>query len=94
MPRRTTHPQRQRCLEIIGDEQLVFAEGYDEAIIGVGWRDGVPIVAYDTQRVIAILCRRDGMTQEDAEEFFDYNIQGAWIGEATPIFVDGLSVRR
>ena len=27
------------------------------------------------------------MTEEEALEYFDYNVQGAWVGEGTPIFV-------
>lgn len=29
----------------------------------------------------------DGMTQEEAEEFFEYNQIGAWMGDRTPVFV-------
>ena len=28
------------------------------------------------------------MTQEEANEFFEFNVVGAWVGEQTPIFVD------
>jgi hypothetical protein len=94
MARRSEISLRQRCIDLSGEESLLFADGFDAAIIGFAWRESVAIVAYDTRSVIDILRKRDGMTREDAEEFFDYNIQGAWIGEATPIFVDGLSVRR
>jgi hypothetical protein len=45
------------------------------------------VVVYDAEAVIAILCQRDGMERDEAEEFFDYNVQGAWIGESTPLFV-------
>ena len=27
------------------------------------------------------------MTDEEAIEYFEYNIQGAWVGEFTPCFV-------
>ena len=30
---------------------------------------------------------RDGMTDEEAEEFFTYNVSGSWVGEHTPIYV-------
>ncbi len=92
MPCRAVHPLRKCCLDLAGNEPLMFAEGYDAAILGIAWREGVAIVAYNTQGVLDILCRRDGMTQIDAEEFFDYNVQGAWLGEATPIFVNCASV--
>lgn len=87
MARRSAISLRQRCLDISGEESLLFADGYDAAILGITWRDNVAIVVYDTQSVIDILRKRDGMTHEEAEEFFDFNVQGARVGVATPIFM-------
>jgi len=28
------------------------------------------------------------MTRWEAEEYFDYNVQGAYVGERTPIFAE------
>jgi hypothetical protein len=28
------------------------------------------------------------MDREDAEEFFEFNTIGAWMGDLTPVFVD------
>jgi hypothetical protein len=92
MPCQAVHPLRKRCLDLAGEEPLMFADGYDAALLGIAWREGIAIVAYDRQGVIDILCQRDGMATEDAEEFFGYNVQGAWLGEATPIFVECASV--
>jgi hypothetical protein len=35
----------------------------------------------------------DGMSQEEAEEYFSFNVEGAWVGENTPLFatLSGLS---
>jgi hypothetical protein len=30
---------------------------------------------------------RDGMDEEEAEEYISYNCIGAWVGEQTPIIV-------
>lgn len=68
-------------------DSLLFADGYDEAIVGIGIRDGVEIVVYDTAKVLRVLRRRDGMTQAEAEEFFEFNVLGAWVGERTPLFI-------
>ena len=44
---------------------------FDEAILGVAERIGMsPIVAYDTAKIIDILCERDGMEDDEAAEFF------------------------
>jgi len=35
-----------------------------------------------------VLVARDGMSMEEAEEYFEYNVQGAYVGEDTPIFME------
>jgi hypothetical protein len=32
--------------------------------------------------------KRDGMTEEEAYEFYEFNIACAWVGDKTPIFVE------
>ena len=60
---------------------------FDEAIIGVAERIGMEaVVAYDTDKIIEILSR--DMTEEEAIEYFDFNIIGAYVGERTPIYVN------
>ena len=61
---------------------------FDAAILGVAERIGMsPIVAYDTAKIIDILCERDGMEDDEASEFFEFNIAGAYVGDRTPIFI-------
>ena len=31
---------------------------------------------------------RDGMSDIDAIEFFDFNVAGAWVGKSTPVFLE------
>jgi hypothetical protein len=31
---------------------------------------------------------RDEMDHEVAEEYFQFNVEGAWVGEQTPIFLE------
>ena len=65
---------------------MLKADGFDKAIIGVGSRCGQPdIIAYDVNKCIKILMDQ-GMTDEEAMEFFEFNVVGAWVGEETPIF--------
>ena len=77
-------------LEQYDDERydgMLFAEGLDEAFIGVGQRcsEG-PIAIYDREKAIEILA--GDMSMEDAIEYFEFNVEGAWVGERTPIFVE------
>lgn len=60
----------------------------DAAVVGLVERCGMePVVCYDRSKVIALLMANDGMDEEEAEEFFDFNIGGAYLGEATPMFL-------
>ena len=68
--------------------EALMCDGFDEAIIGMAERINLgPVVAYDVEKILQIMVERDGMTYEEAQEFFDYNIIGAWMGEFTPIFI-------
>jgi hypothetical protein len=74
----------------LGDyrEHALLADGFDKAIVGIGYRPGSdPIIAYDMRKCINILVERDGMSPEEAQEFFDYNTLEAWVGEGTPIYI-------
>ena len=68
-------------IESYGEETL-FADGFDEAIIGIDLNS--MRVIYSTAKCIEILCR--DMEQEDALEHFDYNVFGSWVGDKTPIW--------
>jgi len=70
------------------DERLMKADGLEDAIIGVGSRINMPdVLIYSYNKCIKIFMERDGMTHEEAVEWMDYNVTGAWLGETTPIFV-------
>jgi hypothetical protein len=69
------------------NEEMIFFDGYEAALIGYVERFGMePIALYDRNKCIEILMKRDGMTCEEAEEFFSFNTIGAWHGDNTPAF--------
>lgn len=71
------------------NEDMLFADGFDEALIGCVQRAGSPTVAlYDSDKCVNILIERDGMTEEEAREFFDFNVLGSYMGENTPAFIE------
>ena len=76
----------------ISDEypDLLKADGFDEAIIGVVQRIGLEAICYDLNKVISILMRE--MTEEEAWEYYHFNIAGAWVGESTPVFLEVMDV--
>ncbi len=69
------------------NEAALLADGFEDALIGyVQVFSHPPVALYDRNKCIEILMKRDGMTEDDAEEFFEFNVQGAWVGENTPAF--------
>jgi len=60
------------------------ADGFDDAIIGVCNEK----IVYSRTKCIHILMDRDKMTFDEAEEFFDFNIEGVYMGKKTPIWID------
>ena len=67
--------------------ETLIADGFDEAIIGIGRQFNKQLVIYDEDKCIQILMERDGMTDEEAIEFFEFNVVGAYVGDHTPIYV-------
>ena len=77
---------KERLVEANGDALL--ADGLEDALVGIANRFGMPpVAAYDRDKCIEIFMKRDGMTHEDAEEHFGFNVIGAWMGEGTPVFI-------
>ena len=65
----------------------LVADGFDEAIIGWGERFHDTFVVYDLVKLMEILIVRDGMTEDEAKEYYEFNILGAWVGDETPAFI-------
>tara|TARA_R100000008_G_C3584893_1_gene171429 strand:- start:3165 stop:3470 length:306 start_codon:yes stop_codon:yes gene_type:complete len=67
------------------NDNMLFADGFDEALIGYIERAGMPTIAcYDKYKCIEILA--NDMTYEEAIEYFYFNTAGAYVGENTPCF--------
>ena len=67
------------------NEQALFADGFDEALLGIDMDDYVAV--YDSEKCIDILMQDTGMTLEESKEYFEYNTLGAYVGEHTPRFI-------
>ena len=67
--------------------ELIFYDGMDDAILGIGQRFTSYFVVYDFAKVIETLVVRDGVSEDDALEHFDFNVVGGWVGEGTPCFL-------
>ena len=73
-------------IEVIKDlnPESILLDGLDNSIEGYD-KDGR--VIYKVYSIIETLMERDGMTQEDAWDFYSFNIENAYMGEYTPIFL-------
>jgi len=80
--------KREELAENYPDLLVMDPEYLDEAIIGVATRIGLEAVCYDTEKVIELLMQHDGMGYEEAIEYMDFNMKGAWVGETTPVFLE------
>ena len=69
-------------------EGAIILDGLDTAIIGIVEEFGNgPRILYSKEKIIDILVERDGMTSEEAIEYYDFNILGLYAGEQNPIFL-------
>jgi hypothetical protein len=71
---------------------MLKLDGHDDAIIGpamVWTEDGNlrDVLVYDAEKIRDLLMKRDGMSFEDAREFIEFNIEGAYMGPHTCILV-------
>lgn len=70
-------------------EGAIILDGLDEAIMGIAeeFGNGYRIV-YSKSKIFGILMNRDGMTEEEAIEFYEYNILGLYASPQNAIFFE------
>ncbi len=68
---------------------MMTADGFDEAVVGTitSYGRGESIL-YSTEKILGIMMERDGMSADEALEFFHYNILGSYNGEGMPSFLN------
>lgn len=64
--------------------------GYDDSVIGPAmiWQNNtqVEVLVYDAESIRNKLVS-EGMSMEEAREYIEFNIEGAYMGPDTPILV-------
>ena len=83
--------QIQRWIDQVAEEnpEALTMDGHDNAIIGIARSPGEPsLLAYSRSRILLNLFTRDKMPMEEAVEFFEFNIVGAYMGVGTPVIID------
>jgi hypothetical protein len=71
--------------EMYPELELLQADGFDDAIIGLEPLSGK--VIYDIDMMVQVLVTQEELTHEDAIEYLDYNVLNAYVGENTPIYI-------
>ena len=65
--------------------------GHDDAILGPAliWGNGerISVLVYDAEAIRTTLMERDNMDSDEAREYIEFNIEGAYMGPDTPILV-------
>ena len=72
-------------VENYSDEEILKADGLDDAIIGI--EEGSLRLIYSKTKCIEIFVN-EGMDVEDALEHYYYNVVGSYVGEKTPIWCE------
>ena len=74
---------------------MVTCPEFSHAFVGIVMRFGedAPVACYDYDRVIASYIA-DGMTADEADEYFEYNVLGAWVGGGTPCFIRHMPIEQ
>ena len=70
---------------------LLFADGYDSAIIGVAIGFDSERVVYDVEKMIEVCMKDANIPYEEASEWLEYNTFGAYVGDNTPIYMEKYS---
>jgi hypothetical protein len=69
-------------------------DGFDSALIGIstvwqrqpqGGATQVDTLIYNGDLLVKVLVEQSGLSSDEAMEYIDYNILGAYVGENTPI---------
>ena len=70
-----------RIVKYFPDQNFIQIDGFDEAIIGVD--DRQKLLIYSVQKIVQKLM--EVMSEEEALNYYAYNIESAYLGEETPI---------
>ena len=77
---------KEQLMEILAEEECLTADGFEDALVGCTYGANV-VAVYDINKMIEVLVE-EGMEYEDAIEFLDYNVVGAYVGDKTPQYIN------
>ena len=81
-------PEHLKALLEAANPEALLCDDLEEALCAVPVRpDEKALAVYDNGRCLELRSRRDGMGEEGAAEFHDFNTLNAWAGAGTPCFL-------
>ena len=74
---------------------MKLADGYEDAFVGstISAFSRKQVAVYDYDKCLLILMHDYGMSEEEAIDYFNYNVIGSWVGEDTPVFMNQHSIK-
>ncbi len=92
----------QEIVEKYSDHEILKADGFDDAVLGVDANGDTVRLIYSVKKCIEILIPQMNVSDDDLEEgesvldkqcemareYFGFNVSGAYVGEKTPIWCD------
>jgi len=85
----TTTRHIQEWYEERHDHEAPLFTGLESAFIGTAGRINMPAVAvYDWCLLVEAVMESSGGTYEEAIEYVDHNVAGAYVGEGTPLILN------
>jgi hypothetical protein len=85
-------PHHEDLLDILMEENpdALLVDGFKEALIGISrnhFHHDNTLAVYDASVILDIIVAEDAVTYDEAMEYFEFTIQGAYVGKNTPLFI-------
>lgn len=69
--------------------QALYPTGFEDAVVGYSECPGEPIRAVvHVGKCLDILAQDQHLDPEDAREYFEFNVQGSYVGDHGPVYVN------
>jgi len=76
-----------KIVDLFDGEVFLKCDGFDDCVIGCCFDKDVPRLMYSKKKMMAKMVKQ-GMTKEQAIEYFVFNIEDGYVGEKKPLFCE------
>jgi len=73
------------AIEDLNEDAIVILGDFDDCIVGIAKKIDGCVIVYSEKLIIEKLSK--DMSEEDALEYYNYNILGGYFGENNPVFM-------